>query len=56
VFGIAVGYEDLNDHDELLHDSMMAILTGKLTVMTILTGKLTVPVPTRGCLSKIEHC
>jgi hypothetical protein len=24
VFGIALGYEDLNDHDELRHDPMMA--------------------------------
>src|ERR1700759_1362437 len=31
VFGIALGYEDLNDHDELRHDPMMAILGGKLT-------------------------
>src|SRR5580658_3104171 len=30
VFGIALGYEDLNDHDELRHDPMMAILPGKL--------------------------
>src|SRR5258707_7521070 len=29
VFGIALGYEDLNDHDELRHDPMMAILAGK---------------------------
>jgi hypothetical protein len=31
VFGMALGYEDLNDHDELRHDPMMAILAGKLT-------------------------
>src|SRR6201997_4980155 len=30
VFGIAPGYEDLNDHDELRHDPMMAVLAGKL--------------------------
>jgi hypothetical protein len=30
VFGIALGYEDLNDHDELRHDPMMAVLVGKL--------------------------
>src|SRR6201995_36826 len=30
VFGIALGYEDLNDHDDLRHDPMMAILAGKL--------------------------
>jgi hypothetical protein len=31
VFGIALGYEDLNDHDELRHDPLMAVLAGKLT-------------------------
>jgi len=30
VFGIALGYEDLNDHDQLRHDPMMAVLAGKL--------------------------
>jgi len=30
VFGIALGYEDLNDHDGLRHDPMMAVLAGKL--------------------------
>jgi hypothetical protein len=30
VFGLALGYEDLNDHDQLRHDPMMAILVGKL--------------------------
>src|SRR5947209_6786173 len=30
VFGLALGYEDLNDHDELRHDPVMAILAGKL--------------------------
>src|SRR6201995_5101788 len=31
VCGIALGYEDLNDHDELRDDPMMSILAGKLT-------------------------
>ena len=30
VFGLAMGYEDLNDHDELRHDPIMAVLAGKL--------------------------
>jgi len=30
VFGIALGYEDLLDHDELRHDPVLAILCGKL--------------------------
>jgi Transposase DDE domain group 1 len=31
VFGIALGYEDLNDHDELRHDPIMAVLASKLS-------------------------
>ncbi len=30
VFGIALGYEDLIDHDTLRHDPVMAVLAGKL--------------------------
>src|SRR6476660_9398991 len=30
VFGIALGYEDLIDHDQLRHDPAMAVLAGKL--------------------------
>jgi hypothetical protein len=30
VFGIALGYEDLIDHDALRHDPIMAVLAGKL--------------------------
>jgi hypothetical protein len=30
VFAIALGYEDLNDHDELRRDPVMAVLAGKL--------------------------
>jgi Transposase DDE domain group 1 len=31
VVGIALGYEDLNDHDDLRHDPVLAVLAGKLT-------------------------
>ena len=31
VFGLALGYEDLNDHDHLRHDPVMAVLAGKLS-------------------------
>jgi Transposase DDE domain group 1 len=30
VFGIALGYEDLNDHDQLRHDPVLGTLAGKL--------------------------
>src|SRR5579871_6480958 len=45
VFGIALGYEDLNDHDELRHDPLMAVLVGKLAAQregcAALAGKST---------------
>lgn len=31
VFALAMGYEDLNDHDRLRHDPILAILAGKLS-------------------------
>jgi Transposase DDE domain group 1 len=31
VFAIALGYEDLNDHDDLRYDPIMAVLAGKLS-------------------------
>jgi Transposase DDE domain group 1 len=29
VYGLALGYEDLNDHDDLRHDPLLAVLVGK---------------------------
>ena len=29
VYGLALGYEDLNDHDELRHDPLLAVMVGK---------------------------
>jgi Transposase DDE domain group 1 len=31
VYGLALGYEDLNDHDHLRHDPLFGVLAGKLT-------------------------
>jgi hypothetical protein len=51
VFGIALGYEDLNDHDQLRHDPVLATLAGKLTARrpdcAPLAGKST--------LNRLEH-
>ncbi len=33
VFGVALGYEDLNDHDHLRSDSVLAMLVGKSDVL-----------------------
>src|ERR1700678_513970 len=30
IFGLALGYEDLNDHDTLRHDPLFAVLASKL--------------------------
>jgi len=64
VFAIALGYEDLNDHDELRHDPVMAVLAGKLAARredcAPVAGKSTLnrlelsrPAPTR--YHKIAH-
>ncbi|GAG21312.1 unnamed protein product, partial [marine sediment metagenome] len=29
VYGLALGYEDLNDHDQRRHDPLLAVLVGK---------------------------
>ena len=55
VVGIALGYEDLNDHDELRNDPVLAVLAGKLAAQRSdcapLAGKSTL---NRLELSRIE--
>jgi hypothetical protein len=51
VFGIALGYEDLNDHDELRHDPVMAVLAGKLEARRSDCA----PVAGKSTLSRLEH-
>ncbi len=45
VYGIVLGYEDVNDHDKLRHDTALAIALEKLNFMdsteTVLAGKST---------------
>ena len=50
VFGIALGYEDLNDHDELRHDPVMAVLAGKLAARR----KECAPVAGKSTLNRLE--
>jgi hypothetical protein len=51
IFGIALGYEDINDHDHLRHDPVLQVLAGKLTAKrsncAALAGKST--------LNRLEH-
>lgn len=41
VMGLALGYEDLNDHDQLRHDPLMAMLVDKADPTASLAGKST---------------
>ena len=50
VFGIALGYEDINDHDELRHDPVMAVLAGKLVAVR----KDCAPVGGKSTLNRLE--
>lgn len=41
VYGLALGYEDLNDHDQLRRDPLMSVLSGKRDLSTALASKST---------------
>src|SRR5207253_6563058 len=50
VVGIALGYEDLNDHDQLRHDPVLAVLAGKLSS----TRETCAPVAGKSTLNRLE--
>lgn len=50
MFGIALGYEDLIDHDSLRHDPMLAVLAGKLAARR----KDCAPVAGKSTLNRLE--
>jgi hypothetical protein len=41
IYGLALGYEDLNDHEQLRSDPLMAVLSGKRELDQPLAGKST---------------
>jgi hypothetical protein len=41
IYGLALGYEDLNDHEELRHDPLLAVVAGKRKLQEPLAGKST---------------
>jgi Transposase DDE domain group 1 len=51
VFGIALGYEDLIDHDQLRHDPVLAALAGKLTARR----QDCAPLAGKSTLNRLEH-
>jgi hypothetical protein len=52
VFGLALGYEDLNDHDELRKDPVFAVLAGKLKPVL---RAYCAPVAGKSTLNRLEH-
>jgi Transposase DDE domain group 1 len=51
VFGIALGYEDVVDHDQLRHDPVLATLAGKLAARR----KNCAPLAGKSTLNRLEH-
>jgi hypothetical protein len=51
VFGLALGYEDLNDHDDLRRDPVLAVLLGKLER----DGHEPSPLAGKSTLNRLEH-
>jgi Transposase DDE domain group 1 len=51
MFGIALGYEDLIDHDQLRHDPVLATLAGKLEAKR----KDCAPLAGKSTLNRLEH-
>ena len=51
VFGIALGYEDLIDHDQLRHDPVLATLAGKLRARR----RGCAPLAGKSTLNRLEH-
>ena len=41
IYGLALGYEDLNDHEQLRHDPLLGVLAGKKQIGQALAGKST---------------
>jgi hypothetical protein len=52
VFGLVLGYEDLNDHDELRKDPVFAVLAGKLKPVLRTDCE---PVAGKSTLNRLEH-
>ena len=41
IYGLALGYEDINDHEQLRHDPVFSILAGRAELEEPLAGKST---------------
>jgi len=60
VYGLALGYEDLNDHEQLRHDPLMQVLAGDAACHEALAGKSTLNRLERGGAAdrykKVAYC
>jgi Transposase DDE domain group 1 len=52
VYGLVMGYEDINDHERLRHDVMFALCVGK----SITSGQEPVKMAGKSTLNRLEHC
>jgi hypothetical protein len=59
IYALALGYEDLNDHEELRHDPLLGLLAGKRELEEPLAGKSTLnrlePTPVGAVRSERYH-
>ena len=52
IFGLTLGYEDLNDHDELRKDPTLAVLAGELSPVLRTDCE---PLAGKSTLNRLEH-
>ncbi|MCC5669327.1 transposase [Nostoc sp. CHAB 5784] len=52
VYGLVMGYEDINDHETLRHDVMFALSVGK----SITSGEEPMTLAGKSTLNRLEHC
>ena len=52
IYGLVMGYEDINDHETLRHDKMFALAVGK----TITSAQEPITLAGKSTLNRIEHC
>lgn len=52
VYGLVMGYEDINDHEILRHDVMFTLAVGK----SITSGQEPVTMAGKSTLNRLEHC
>jgi hypothetical protein len=52
IYGLIMGYEDINDHETLRHDPIFSLAVGKV----INSGQESIALAGKSTLNRIEHC